>query len=154
MPPRLAAVRGEAAGPFRGLLALGSGGRSRRMTAATDTAPTLVVRDLKKHYPVRRGFLSRVVGQAHAVDGVSFEGGPGETLGLVGESGCGKSTIGKTVMKLVRATSGSIVLRGRDITGVRKAALRPRRRGMQMIFQDPYSSLNPRMSAGEIVAEP
>ncbi len=123
-------------------------------TPAAPPGPTLSVRDLKKHYPVRRGFLSRVVGQVHAVDGVSFEVKPGETLGLVGESGCGKSTIGKTVMRLVPPTSGTVTLQGRDITRLRKTELRPLRRQMQMIFQDPYSSLNPRLSAGEIVAEP
>jgi len=110
--------------------------------------------DLKKHYPVRKGLLRRAVGQVYAVDGVSFALAEGETLGLVGESGCGKSTVARTVLRLIEPTSGSIRLGGRDITHLSKAELRPHRREMQIIFQDPFSSLNPRMSAGDIVAEP
>jgi peptide/nickel transport system ATP-binding protein/oligopeptide transport system ATP-binding protein len=120
------------------------------MSAAT----VIEVTDLKKHYPVRKGLLRRTVGQVYAVDGVSFSVGEGETLGLVGESGCGKSTVARTVLRLIEPTGGRISLGGRDITHLRKAELRPFRREMQIIFQDPFSSLNPRMSAGDIVAEP
>ena len=116
--------------------------------------PVLQVEDLKKHYPVKSGFLRRTTGTVFAVDGVSFSIAPGETLGLVGESGCGKSTVARTVMRLVEPTSGRIVVEGTDIAGLSKAALRPFRREMQMVFQDPFSSLNPRMSAGDIVREP
>ncbi|HVM77914.1 MAG TPA: dipeptide ABC transporter ATP-binding protein [Stellaceae bacterium] len=119
------------------------------------SAPAVIeVADLKKHYPVRRGLLRRAVGQVYAVDGVSFAVAEGETLGLVGESGCGKSTVARTVLRLIEPTGGSIRLGGRDITHLPKAELRPYRREMQIIFQDPFSSLNPRMSAGDIVAEP
>ncbi|HET6468967.1 MAG TPA: dipeptide/oligopeptide/nickel ABC transporter ATP-binding protein, partial [Geminicoccaceae bacterium] len=121
-------------------------------TAASD--PLLEVIDLKKHYPVRRGVLSRTVGYVYAVDGISFTIGHGETLGLVGESGCGKSTAGKAILKLVEPTSGTIRLRGRDITHLSRGAMREQRRELQAIFQDPYSSLNPRMTAADIVAEP
>jgi oligopeptide transport system ATP-binding protein len=114
----------------------------------------LEVTDLKKHYPVRAGILRRAVGTVHAVDGVSFSLGFGETLGLVGESGCGKSTVARSILRLVEPTSGSIRLNGRDITRLRKAELRPNRRSMQIIFQDPFASLNPRMTAGDIVGEP
>ena len=117
-------------------------------------APLLEVRDLKKHFPLRKGVLSRTVGYVYAVDGVSFHINKGETLGLVGESGCGKSTAGKTVLKLIEPTAGTIKVRGEDITRLKKAEMRPYRREMQIIFQDPYSSLNPRMSAGGIVGEP
>jgi peptide/nickel transport system ATP-binding protein/oligopeptide transport system ATP-binding protein len=117
-------------------------------------AHLLEVRDLKKHFPIRKGVLSRTVGYVYAVDGISFHIDKGETLGLVGESGCGKSTAGKTVLKLIEPTSGSINVWGQDITGLEKSAMRPFRREMQIIFQDPYSSLNPRMSAGGIVGEP
>jgi oligopeptide/dipeptide ABC transporter ATP-binding protein len=116
--------------------------------------PVLEVRDLKKHFDIRHGFLRRAGGVVFAVDGVSFAIAPHETLGLVGESGCGKSTVGRTVLRLIEPTGGSIRLDGRDITHLDKAALRPFRPQMQIIFQDPFSSLDPRMSAGDIVAEP
>jgi len=109
---------------------------------------------LKKHFPVKKGLLRRTVGQVYAVDGVSFSIGEGETLGLVGESGCGKSTVARTVLRLIEPTAGSIVLEGKDVTRLGKTAMRPFRRQMQMIFQDPFSSLNPRMSAADIVGEP
>jgi len=122
--------------------------------AGNPNVPLLEVRDLRKHFPIRKGVLSRTVGFVYAVDGVSFHIDKGETLGLVGESGCGKSTAGKTVLKLIEPTAGSIKVWGQDITGLKKAQMRPYRREMQIIFQDPYSSLNPRMSAGGIVGEP
>jgi oligopeptide/dipeptide ABC transporter ATP-binding protein len=114
----------------------------------------LQVRDLIKHYSVGGGFFGRGRKQLRAVDGVSFSIGQGETLGLVGESGCGKSTVGKAVLRLVEPTSGHVSLEGEEITGLGSAALLERRKRMQVIFQDPYSSLNPRMTAGEIVQEP
>ncbi len=114
----------------------------------------LEVKDLKKHFPIHRGIISRVAGHVFAVDGVSFDIRKGETLGLVGESGCGKSTVGKTVLRLLEPTGGEIRLRGQDVTHLTGEELRTRRREMQMVFQDPYSSLNPRMSSGEIVGEP
>jgi oligopeptide/dipeptide ABC transporter ATP-binding protein len=116
--------------------------------------PVLEVRDLKKHFAISHGFFRRAGGVVFAVDGVSFSIAPRETLGLVGESGCGKSTVGRTVLRLVEPTAGSIRLDGHDITHLGKAALRPYRPRMQIIFQDPFSSLDPRMSAGDIVAEP
>lgn len=115
---------------------------------------TLRVRDLKKHFPIRSGVFARITGHVRAVDGISFDIPVGETLGFVGESGCGKSTAGKTVLRLLSPTAGSIELRGRDITDLGEHALRPLRREMQMVFQDPYASLNPRMTIGAIVAEP
>ena len=121
------------------------------MTANT---PVIEVTDLKKHFPVKKGLLRRTVGHVYAVDGVSFSLKSGETLGLVGESGCGKTTAGRTVLRLTEPTSGSIKVEGTEITGLSKAELRPYRRQMQIIFQDPFSSLNPRMTAGEIVGEP
>jgi len=120
----------------------------------TDTPPLLEVTDLVKHYAVRGGILRRRVGTVHAVDGVSFSLVKGETLGLVGESGCGKSTVARTVLRLVEPSSGAIKLNGTDITGLGKAELRPHRRSMQIVFQDPFASLNPRMTAGDIVGEP
>ncbi len=117
-------------------------------------APVLEVQDLKKHFPIRRGLLQRAAGQVFAVDGVSFAIAKGETLGLVGESGCGKSTVGRTVLRLIDPTAGTIRLGGEDITRLDKTRLRRYRRQMQIIFQDPFSSLDPRMSAGDIVAEP
>ncbi len=118
------------------------------------THPLVEVRDLKKHFPIVKGMFSRQAGTVHAVDGVSFHIDPGETLGLVGESGCGKSTVGRTLLKLLEPTSGRILVRGEDITGHDAERMLPYRRQMQMIYQDPYASLNPRMSAGEIVGEP
>ena len=120
----------------------------------TGTRALLEVSDLVKHYPVRSGILRRRVGTVHAVDGVSFTVGVGETLGLVGESGCGKSTVARSILRLVEPTRGSIRLNGLDITHLGKADLRPHRRSMQIIFQDPFASLNPRMTAGDIVGEP
>jgi oligopeptide transport system ATP-binding protein len=116
--------------------------------------PLLEVTDLVKHYPVRAGVLRRAVGIVHAVDGVSFSLSKGETLGLVGESGCGKSTVARSVLRLVEPTSGQIRIDGRDITHLSKSELRQVRRTMQIVFQDPFASLNPRMSAGDIVGEP
>ncbi|UYN95400.1 MAG: dipeptide ABC transporter ATP-binding protein [Enhydrobacter sp.] len=116
--------------------------------------PLLEVSGLKKHFPIRQGLFSRVSGHVHAVDGVSFTIAPGETLGLVGESGCGKSTVGRTLLKLLEPTDGTIKVGGDDITHLEPDAMLPYRRRMQMIYQDPYASLNPRMSAGEIVGEP
>jgi len=114
----------------------------------------LEVEDLKTYFPVRKGLLRRTVGHVHAVDGVSFAIGAGETLGLVGESGCGKTTLGRSVLRLIEPTAGVIRLGGRDITRLGRAELRPLRREMQIIFQDPFSSLSPGMRAGDIVGEP
>ncbi|MBO9308967.1 MAG: dipeptide ABC transporter ATP-binding protein [Chloroflexi bacterium] len=115
----------------------------------------LRVRGLKKYFPIMAGFiLQRQVGSIKAVDGVSFDVYKGETLGLVGESGCGKSTTGRTVLQLYRPTAGSVEFEGVDLVKLKGEALRRMRRRMQMIFQDPYASLNPRMSVGRIIAEP
>lgn len=123
--------------------------------------PLLDVRDLKTHFPVRRGVLQRIVGHVKAVDGVTFSIKPGETLGLVGESGCGKTTVGRTILKLIPATAGSVTYAGRTVFDMSRPAenmdaneLRNIRRKMQIIFQDPAGSLNPRMRVGRIVGEP
>src|SRR5262245_51303536 len=121
----------------------------------SDAARTVLrVKDLKKHFPVYRGLLARVAAHVQAVDGVSFEIGRGETLCLVGESGCGKSTVARSITRLEEPTAGTIELNGVDITNLDQESLRAQRREMQIVFQDPYSSLNPRLSAGAIVSEP
>ncbi|HEY6979458.1 dipeptide ABC transporter ATP-binding protein [Reyranella sp.] len=119
-----------------------------------ESGAVLEVKDLKKHFPVRKGLLRRTVGQVYAVDGISFSIGEGQTLGLVGESGCGKSTAGRAVLRLIEPSAGKVTMTGRDITHLSKKDLRPYRRQMQIVFQDPFSSLNPRMTAGDIVGEP
>src|SRR5690606_4669439 len=108
------------------------------------TKPLLEVRDLKVHFPIRRGVLSRVVGHVKAVDGVSFKVYKGQTLGLVGESGCGKTTTGRAILRLVDATAGDVLFEGRNVLDLGSRELRAMRRRMQIIFQDPYGSLNPR----------
>jgi len=114
----------------------------------------LRVEGLKKHFPVRRGVLQRVAGHVNAVDGVSFAINAGETLCLVGESGCGKSTVGKTILRLQEPTAGKIWLGGTEVTTLTEEQMHTHRRQVQMVFQDPYSSLNPRMRVGQIIAEP
>ena len=116
--------------------------------------PLLEVEDLKVHFPVRRGVLRRAVSSVKAVDGVSLRVGRGEVLGLVGESGCGKSTTGLAALRMVPITAGRVRLDGGDITGHDQKTMRPIRRRMQMVYQDPFSSLDPRMTVGDIVAEP
>jgi oligopeptide/dipeptide ABC transporter ATP-binding protein len=120
----------------------------------TVAAPLLTVKGLVKHFPVKKGILQRTVGQVRAVDDVSFDIAPGETLGLVGESGCGKSTVGKTILKLLDPTAGEVTLSGARIDGLSKGDMRPFRRQMQVVFQDPYSSLNPRLTVRDIIGEP
>jgi oligopeptide/dipeptide ABC transporter ATP-binding protein len=118
-------------------------------------APALLsVKGLVKHFPVKKGVLQRTVGQVRAVDNVSFDIASGETLGLVGESGCGKSTVGKTILKLIDPTAGEVRLSGARIDGLSKGDMRPFRRQMQVVFQDPYSSLNPRLTVRDIISEP
>ena len=113
----------------------------------------LEVKNLKVHFPVKHGLFSRVHETVKAVDDVSFTIAPGETLGLVGESGCGKTTLGRAIVRLIEPTAGEVFLEGENIFRMRGAALRARRRKFQMIFQDPYGSLNPRMTVGQIVGE-
>jgi oligopeptide transport system ATP-binding protein len=115
--------------------------------------PLLRIKDLVKRFPVKGGLFGGVVDQVHAVDGVSFELAPGETLGLVGESGCGKSTTGRCILRLIEPTGGEIWFEGRDVTALEGDALRRLSRDMQIIFQDPYASLNPRMTVGAIIGE-
>lgn len=123
-------------------------------TQPASTAPILAVEDLRKHFTRRRSALSTQTQLVRAVDGVSFTIGAGETLALVGESGCGKSTVGRTILRLLEPTAGRIVLEGTDITTLGRADMRPYRRRVQMVFQDPYSSLNPKMTIGAILDEP
>ena len=116
-------------------------------------APLLKVQNLVKHFPIRGGLLSRTVDHVHAVDGVSFDLAAGETLGVVGESGCGKSTTGRCILRLIEPTSGEVWFEGKSVTTANKTELRALARDMQIIFQDPYASLNPRMTVGAIVGE-
>jgi peptide/nickel transport system ATP-binding protein len=122
--------------------------------AAEERKATLLeVRDLKVHFPIKRGVLRRTVGYVKAVDGVSFELAEGRTLALVGESGCGKTTTGKAILKLIEPTAGELRFEGRAISALSRGELRPRRSAMQIVFQDPYGSLNPRMRVVEILLE-
>ena len=125
------------------------------MTSKTNgsNSALLRVRDLKNHFPVREGVFSRVANWVKAVDGVSFEIHEGETLGLVGESGCGKTTVGHSILRLIDPTAGTVEFEGKDLTQTSPAELRSLRQDMQIIFQDPFSSLNPRMTVGSIIAE-
>jgi len=120
----------------------------------TSAEPLLSVKGLVKHFPVRKGLFQRTVGQVHAVDGISFDIAAGETLGLVGESGCGKSTAGKTILKLLDPTAGEIRINGERIDHLSRHEMRPYRRQLQVVFQDPYSSLNPRLRIRDIIGEP
>ncbi len=115
--------------------------------------PLLRVRDLKKHFPITQGLFSSVTGHVRAVDGVSFDLNRGETLGLVGESGCGKTTTGRSILRLIEPTSGEVQFDGHNVVGLKSGDMRALRRRMQIIFQDPYSSLNPRMTVGGMLTE-
>src|SRR5215208_5127427 len=124
-------------------------------TAQGDGQPLLDVKNLKMHFPLTQGIIfQRKVGAVQAVDGVSFAVKRGETLGLVGESGCGKSTTGRAILQLHKPTDGEVIFKGKDLTKLNGGDMRRMRRHLQMIFQDPYASLNPRMTVGNIVSEP
>jgi oligopeptide transport system ATP-binding protein len=124
------------------------------MNLQNNNETLLKVEDLKMHFPIYRGVLQRQVGAVHAVDGVSFDVKSGETLGLVGESGCGKSTTGRAILQLYKPTAGNVIFEGIDLVSLKHEEMRKTRRRIQMIFQDPYASLNPRMTVSDIVSEP
>jgi oligopeptide/dipeptide ABC transporter ATP-binding protein len=124
------------------------------MTSPNGTDPLVEIQSLKTYFPIRKGLLQREVGHVHAVDDVTLSVREGETLGLVGESGCGKSTLGRTIVRLLEPTEGSVIFEGRDISKLGRRRLRPLRREMQMVFQDPYASLNPRKRVGSIIGTP
>ena len=131
-----------------------SGSASYALSMVADALPILDVRELHTHFPVHSGVLQRTTGFVKAVDGVSFTIAPGETLGLVGESGCGKTTVGRTILRLIPATSGQILYQDRDLLKLSHNEMKPLRREMQIIFQDPAGSLNPRLRVGKIIGEP
>ncbi len=135
------------------------------MTTATDTSPNknsaseplsplVELKGLTKHFPIHKGFFNRKVGEVQAVTDIDLTIYPGETVGLVGESGCGKSTVGRCILQLLRPTSGEVFLNGQELTQLSNRAIRPLRRNMQIVFQNPYSSLNPRMTIGDTLSEP
>jgi peptide/nickel transport system ATP-binding protein len=134
------------------LKALETKGRDKML--APEGEPLLSVRDLKVHFPIRKGLFGRTAGYVKAVDGISFDVWPGQTLGLVGESGCGKTTAGRAILRLLDLTAGEVWFDGRNLAEIRPKAFRALRRDLQIIFQDPYSSLNPRMTVGDMVSEP
>lgn len=138
--------------PERAVVSILKGDAVAPVVAPPSTS-LLAVKDLRVHFPIRRGVLQRVVGQVKAVDGVTLDLVRGRTLALVGESGCGKTTVGKAILQLIRPSDGQVALEGRELTVLSRGELRPLRRRMQMIFQDPFSSLNPRLSVGEIIGE-
>ncbi|WP_075618728.1 ABC transporter ATP-binding protein [Paenisporosarcina indica] len=126
----------------------------KETTISTESSPILQVRNLKQHYPITKGILSRTVGHVKAVDGISFDIFPGETLGLVGESGCGKSTTGRAIVQLEKPTEGEIIFEGKNLADFSSREMRKIRTDLQIIFQDPYSSLNPRKRIGDLLSEP
>ena len=123
------------------------------MSATVNGQPLLSVKDLRKHFAIKGGLLAREIDRVHAVDGVSFDIQPGETLGLVGESGCGKSTTGRCILRLIEPSSGEVLFQGADVRQMSGETLRALRRDMQIIFQDPYASLNPRLTVAAIIGE-
>lgn len=122
-------------------------------SSQTKREPLIQVRNLTKHFPIKKGILNRQVGAVKAVDGISFDIYPNETVGLVGESGCGKTTAGRSLLRLIEPTDGEVLYKGQNIIGLGAKEMRPLRRNLQIIFQDPYSSLNPRMTVGDIIGE-